>query len=216
MSSAAWLRRQRVDPYVAERNLLGARSPPGLITACDGCNGPANSHAGLRSRAAFKLREIDDKFTFLRRARAVVDLGCAPGGFLQVAHARMKHGLVVGVDLLPVEPVGASVHVVRGDFTAQATVDAVLERVGALPLDGVLCDMAPNTAGDPFVDGAKQLRLARLAWAFASKHLAPGGFFVCKLFANGEEKHFADALKARFGVVRFVKVGQRSLARGRN
>ena len=175
-----------MDPFIRQRNLLG-----------------------LRSRSALKLREMDDRFKFLPTARVLVDLGCAPGGFLQIAAERMKHksSLLVGVDLEQVDEIGPNVKLVRGDFTSPATQDIIVEHLAGRSVDGVLSDCAPNACGDPFVDGARQLHLARQAWSFAEVRLGvgPGSFFICKVFANGEEKAFADDVKRRFSLVKLVK-----------
>jgi 23S rRNA (uridine2552-2'-O)-methyltransferase len=178
-ASQRWLARQLNDPYVA-----------------------AAKQQGWRSRSAFKLIELDERFHLLRRGALVVDLGAAPGGWTQVAIA---HGAarVVGVDLLDVDPVpGATM--LRGDFTDIA----VQERV-VVALDGkadlVLSDMAPNTTGHAATDHLRIVALAEEALAFALEVLAEGGGFVAKVFQGGAERAMLDRLKRHFASVRHAK-----------
>lgn len=178
-SSARWLERQLNDPYVAE-----ARK------------------RGFRSRAAFKLLQLDEKFHILKRGQRVVDLGAAPGGWTQIA-VQKGAGTVIGIDLLEVEPVpGATI--IQLDFldpSAPGTLKALLDG----PADVVLSDMAANTTGHTQTDHLRIMGLAEAAYAFAAEVLAPGGAFVCKLFKGGAEKGLADALKRDFAVVRNAK-----------
>jgi 23S rRNA (uridine2552-2'-O)-methyltransferase len=178
-ASQRWLLRQLNDPYVA-----AARAQ------------------GWRSRAAFKLLELDDRFRLIRRHGRVLDLGAAPGGWSQVAIARGA-GLVVGVDLLPIDPV-AGASFLTGDVTDAAMPGRVLEALGG-PVDLVLSDMAPNTTGHAATDHLRIVALAELAFDFAARVLAPGGSFVAKVFQGGAERGLLDALKRRFATVRHVK-----------
>ena len=174
-----WLSRQLNDPYV-----LAARKQ------------------GWRSRAAFKLIELDDKFSLIRPGIRVVDLGAAPGGWAQVA---VKRGAseVVGVDLLPVEPVdGASIIV--GDFNDPALPDLLRSMMGG-PADLVLSDMAPNTTGHAGTDHIRILGLAELALDFAMQVLVEGGSFVAKVFQGGSEKEMLTPMKQAFASVRHAK-----------
>jgi len=178
-SSQAWLKRQLNDPYVAEAKARG-----------------------YRSRAAFKLIEIDEKAHLLRRGMKVIDLGCAPGGWLQVLQERGA-AAVVGVDLLPVDPV-AGTTIVQADFTE----DGCGERLAALlggPPDLILSDMAPNTTGHRETDHLRITGLIEAAADFAETTLKPGGAFVAKAFQGGETAEVIALLKRLFAEVRTVK-----------
>ena len=178
-SSVRWLARQLNDPYVR-----------------------AAQEAGYRSRAAFKLVQLDDRFRLLRRGARVLDLGAAPGGWTQVAVARAGPG-VVAVDLLPIEPItGASV--LRGDLADPAVAKAAVAALGG-KADVVLSDMAPNTTGHAATDHLRIMALAEVAMDVALQVLAPGGAFVCKVFQGGSERAMLDALKRRFASVRHAK-----------
>jgi 23S rRNA (uridine2552-2'-O)-methyltransferase len=175
----AWLSRQLNDPYVA-----------------------AAKAQGWRSRAAFKLIELDDKFDLIKPGQRVVDLGAAPGGWSQVAVKRGA-GRVVGVDLLAVDPV-AGAELLQGDFND----DDMPARLSALlggPADVVLSDMAPNTTGHTATDHLRIIALAELALDFAIKILAPGGSFVAKVFQGGSEKNMLIPLKHCFTSVKHAK-----------
>jgi 23S rRNA (uridine2552-2'-O)-methyltransferase len=183
-SSTRWLERQLNDPYVAE-----ARKQ------------------GWRSRAAFKLLQMDEKFHLLKPHQRVVDLGAAPGGWTQVAVQRVKpeqgKGCVVGLDLLEMDAVpGAEVFV--GDFTKDEDVERLRALLGG-PANVVLSDMAANTTGHTQTDHLRITMLAELAAEFAYEVLAPGGVFVCKLFQGGAEKTLLDGLKKNFAVVKHAK-----------
>ncbi len=174
-----WLQRQLNDPYVR-----------------------AAQEQGWRSRAAFKLLELDDRFHLLRKGARVVDLGAAPGGWSQVA---VKRGAsrVVGIDLLPIEPVpGATL--IQGDFMDEA-MDARLKHVLDGKADVVLSDMAPNTTGHTMTDHIRIMALAELALHFAMEMLEPGGSFVAKVFQGGSERQMLDAMKRHFVSVRHAK-----------
>ncbi len=178
-ASQAWLSRQLNDPYVR-----------------------AAKQQGWRSRAAFKLIELDDRFQLIRPGMRVLDLGAAPGGWTQVAVKRGA-GRVVALDLLPVDLIhGATV--LQGDF-----MDAGMpERLAALlggRADLVLSDMAPNTTGNPGIDHLRIMALAELALDFARTILAPGGGFVTKVFQGGSERDVLSAMKRDFAAVRHAK-----------
>lgn len=174
-----WLNRQLNDPYVA-----------------------AARQQGWRSRAAFKLIEIDDRFHLIKPGLRVIDLGAAPGGWTQVA---VKRGAsdVVGVDLLPIDRI-AGASFVEGDFTDPAMPERLKEMLGG-PADLVLSDMAPNTTGHAATDHLRIMGLAEGALAFALEVLAEGGGFVTKVFQGGSERHMLDSLKTAFATVRHVK-----------
>lgn len=178
-ASAEWLRRQLNDPYVT-----------------------AAKQQGWRSRAAFKLLELDDRFHVIGRDARVVDLGCAPGGWVQVA-LRRGAGLVVGVDLLPVDPVAGAI-LIEGDFNDPDLPDRLAEALGG-KADLVLSDMAPNTTGHGATDHLRIMALAELAAAFACEVLAPNGAFVAKVFQGGSERAMLEALKRDFTSVRHAK-----------
>ena len=178
-ASQKWLARQLNDPYVR-----------------------AAREQGLRSRAAFKLMELDDRFHLITKGARVVDLGAAPGGWAQVAVQRGA-ARVVGVDLLPVDPVpGASI--IEGDFMDDAMPGRLAELLGGRA-DLVLSDMAPNTTGHNATDHLRIMGLADLALHFAVGMLEPGGAFVAKVFQGGSEKTMLDQLKRHFAVVRHAK-----------
>jgi 23S rRNA (uridine2552-2'-O)-methyltransferase len=153
---------------------------------------------GWRSRAAFKLMEIDDKDRLLRPGMAVVDLGCAPGGWCQVAVERMKgQGQVVGIDLL--ECVGLNnVTFIQGDFTEDGPLAELEAAVGGKKLDLVLSDMAPNITGVDSADQAKSYYLAELALDFARRHLKPDGAFLIKVFQGVGFEGYMKDLRAAF------------------
>jgi 23S rRNA (uridine2552-2'-O)-methyltransferase len=178
-ASQRWLARQLNDPYVQ-----------------------AAKQQGWRSRAAFKLKELDDRFHLIRRGGRVVDLGAAPGGWTQVA-VRGGAAQVVAVDLLPMDPVPGSVELL-GDFTEPAIQARLIEMLGG-KVDLVLSDMAPNTTGHTATDHLRIMALAEAALEFAVEVLADGGAFVAKVFQGGAERQMLDRLKQRFATVRHAK-----------
>lgn len=178
-SSQAWLERQINDPFVVEAKAKG-----------------------YRSRAAFKLAEIDDRHHLFRRGARVIDLGCAPGGWLQIAIERGA-GAVVGIDLLPVDPIpGAAI--IEADFTAPDSGERLIERLGGAP-DVILSDMAPNTTGHRQTDHLRIVGLIEAAAEFSKTVLKPGGIFVSKAFQGGETSVLLADLKRHFAEVRHVK-----------
>lgn len=179
VGSQKWLLRQLNDPYVR-----------------------AAKEQGWRSRAAFKLIELDDRFHFVRPGMRCIDLGAAPGGWSQVL-LRRGAARVVGVDLLPVDPVPGA-EIVEGDFTDDAMPGLLRDMLGG-PADLVLSDMAPNTTGHTQTDHIRIVGLAELALHFALQTLTPGGVFVAKVFQGGTEKTLLDTLKRHFATVRHAK-----------
>ncbi len=179
-SSTRWLQRQLSDPYVAQ-----ARA------------------AGWRSRAAFKLIELDEKFALLKQAKRVVDLGVAPGGWSQVVRKRAPRAAVVGIDLLPTDPI-EGVTLFEMDFMAD---EAPAALAGALdgPPDLVISDMAANTVGHKQTDHLRTMGLVETAVDFAITHLAPGGAFVAKVFAGGTDGDLLTILKRNFTTVKHAK-----------
>ena len=178
-SQQAWLERQINDPFAAK----------------------ARAH-GYRSRAAYKLIEIDDKFRFLRPGVRVIDLGLAPGGWTQVA---LERGVreIAGVDLLPVDPLPPA-HILQMDFTDPACGPRLMELLGGAP-DLVLSDMAPNTVGHRQTDHLRIVGLIEAAADFAVEVLKPGGAFVAKAFQGGETADVIATLKRHFPQVKTVK-----------
>ena len=178
-ASQRWLVRQLNDPYVAQAKA-----------------------AGYRSRAAFKLMELDGKFHFLRKGAKVLDLGAAPGGWAQVA-IRRGAAQVVAMDLLPMDPLPGVV-VLQGDFTEAGMQARLIETLGGRA-DLVLSDMAPNTTGHTATDHLRIVALAEAALEFAVEVLAEGGGFVAKVFQGGAERPMLDRLKRSFAAVRHAK-----------
>ena len=180
-SSTDWLNRQLNDPYVAEAHRLG-----------------------YRSRAAFKLIQLDERFHLLRPGLRVVDLGCAPGGWTQIAARRVgQQGRVVGIDLLPTEPV-ENATMLTGDFRDPTLADQLRELLGGAA-DLVLSDMAAPATGHAATDHLRVVALAEDAFAFAETVLKPGGGFVAKVFQGGAEGDLLAALKRAFAEVRHAK-----------
>ena len=183
LSSKLWLERQLNDPYVARAK-----------------------REGMRSRAAFKLMEIDDKAHFLKKGARVVDLGAAPGGWAQVAAKRVNapaQGRVIGIDLLAIEPL-PGVEFTQLDFLDPSAPDKLKEMLGGLA-DVVLSDMAANATGHRRTDHIKIVALVEAAAEFAREVLAPGGTFLAKVIQGGTEGLLLTALKKDFAVVKHVK-----------
>jgi 23S rRNA (uridine2552-2'-O)-methyltransferase len=180
-SSTRWLARQLNDPYVAEAKAKG-----------------------YRSRAAFKLIELDDKFHFLKPACRVLDLGAAPGGWSQVARARIgAKGSVVAADILEMEPLGG-VALLKLDMMAEEA-PAIVREALAGPADVVLSDMAAPTTGHRATDHLRTTGLFEAALELASEVLTPGGTFVGKVFQGGAAPELLARLKKSFREVRHVK-----------
>jgi 23S rRNA (uridine2552-2'-O)-methyltransferase len=177
-ASQRWLTRQLNDPYVR-----------------------AAKQAGWRSRAAFKLIELDDRFHLLRHGLRVLDLGAAPGGWTQVATQRGAK--VVGIDLLPIDPIPGSTLIV-GDFHDEAVLPQLRDALGG-PADLVLSDMAPNTSGHAATDHLRIVALAELALDFAGEVLADGGAFVAKVLQGGSERAMMERMRRHFAQVRHAK-----------
>jgi len=184
LSSTLWLERQLNDPYVARAK-----------------------REGYRSRAAYKLIEMDDRYHLFKPGGRIVDLGAAPGGWSQVAAARVKakdgKGKVVAVDLLDMEPI-AGVEFAVKDFNDADAPDFITNMLGG-EADGVMSDMAANATGHKATDHLRIVALAELAADFACDVLAPGGFFVAKVLQGGTEGQLLSRLKRDFSTVRHVK-----------
>ncbi|MDX2257851.1 MAG: RlmE family RNA methyltransferase [Hyphomicrobiaceae bacterium] len=188
-SSARWLERQLNDPYVV-----------------------ASKREGLRSRAAYKLMEIDDKHRFLKPGQRVVDLGAAPGGWSQIAAERVgaaatdahRRGQVVAIDYLGMDAL-PGVEIEKLDFTAPGAEERLKAMLTGGVADVVLSDMAAPTVGHTRTDHLRIMGLAEAAAAFAVEVLSPGGAFLCKVFQGGAERELLDLLKRHFRTVRHVK-----------
>ena len=180
-SSTQWLQRQLNDPYVAEAQRLG-----------------------YRSRAAFKLIQLDEKFHFLGKGKRIVDLGCAPGGWTQVAVMRNKGaGKVVGIDILETQPiVGATL--IQQDFSEPEAAEKL-----KILLDGkadiVMSDMAANTIGHQQTDHLRTIALVEIAYEFAKEVLDKGGIFITKVFKGGMENTLLADIKKNFAKVVHAK-----------
>lgn len=178
--STRWLERQLNDPYVKRAKA-----------------------EGFRSRAAYKLSELDERFGFLKGAKRVVDLGIAPGGWAQVVRKQVPKAAIVGIDLLPVDPIDG-VEILLLDFLDDKAPDLLVEALGGAP-DLVLSDMAANTVGHPQTDALRTMGLVEAAADFAFDVLAPGGAFVAKVFAGGADSVLVAALKRNFTSVKHAK-----------
>jgi 23S rRNA (uridine2552-2'-O)-methyltransferase len=160
---------------------------------------------GYRSRAVYKLIEIQLKDRVLKPGQFVLDLGAAPGGWSEyVAQFAADGGRLIAVDLLAIEPI-AGVDIIQGDFTEQITLDKILELVDKKPIDLVLSDMAPNLSGVDTVDQPKSMYLAELAFELARDCLNPKGQFVVKLFQGEGFEQFTSSLRQSFNSVKFRK-----------
>jgi len=153
---------------------------------------------GYRSRAAYKLLEINEKDRLLKPGSVVVDLGATPGGWSQVAAA--KGCQVIALDLLPLQPL-PGVEFIQGDFREEAVLAQLEEKLGGKPVALVISDMAPNVSGISVSDQARAMHLAELALDFASNHLQPGGAFLVKVFQGVGFEDFIRLMRSRFGKV---------------
>ena len=179
-ASTRWLERQLNDPYVRRAKA-----------------------EGYRSRAAYKLLELDERFGLLKGSRRVLDLGIAPGGWSQVVRRRSPGAQVVGIDLLPVDPLDG-VTILEMDFMDDAAPAKLSEALGGAP-DLVLSDMAANTVGHPQTDALRTMGLVEAALAFAVEVLSPGGAFVAKVFAGGADSELVAEMKRNFTTVKHAK-----------
>ncbi len=178
-SSTRWLKRQLNDPYVA-----------------------AAQREGYKSRAAYKLLELDDRFGFLTPGARIVDLGAAPGGWTQVV-VQKCHGPTVAIDLLEMDEIPGA-DFIQGDFLDDDMPDRIKAALGG-PADIVLSDMAPSLTGHANTDHLRTMALVEAAYAFAIEILAPGGTFVAKVFQGGTEGQLLADMKRRFTKVRHAK-----------
>ena len=179
-SSTRWLERQLNDPYVRRAKA-----------------------EGYRSRAAYKLIELDERFALLKGMKSVVDLGIAPGGWSQVVRKAAPKAAVVGIDFLPTDPIDG-VTILQMDFMDDAAPDQLKAALGG-PADLVLSDMAANTVGHPQTDHLRTMGLVEAAMAFAAEVLRPGGAFVAKVLAGGADSNLVAELKRHFTTVKHAK-----------
>lgn len=182
-SNADWIRRHVTDPYVQEA-----------------------TRKGYRSRAAFKLVEIDGRDKLLRPGAIVVDLGAAPGSWAQVVRERLVgrngeiRGRILALDLLPMEPIDG-VEFIQGDFREEEAALQLADALGDAKVDVVLSDMAPNLSGIAPADAARNAHLAELAIEFAGSHLRPSGALLLKSFQGSGHSQVVETLKRRFSSV---------------
>jgi 23S rRNA (uridine2552-2'-O)-methyltransferase len=180
VGSTRWLERQLNDPYVKRAKA-----------------------EGYRSRAAYKLLELDERFGFLKGSKRVIDLGIAPGGWTQVVRKKAPQAVVAGIDLLEMDPIeGATI--LWMDFMDDKAPALLSEALGG-PADLVLSDMAANTVGHPQTDHLRTMGLVEAALEFAVEVLRPGGTFVAKVLAGGGDNHLVAELKRRFTAVKHAK-----------
>jgi 23S rRNA (uridine2552-2'-O)-methyltransferase len=179
-SSTRWLERQLNDPYVRRAKA-----------------------ENYRSRAAYKLLELDERFGLLKGVGAVVDLGIAPGGWSQVLRRRVPKAKIVGIDLLPTDPI-EGVEILQMDLMDETAPERLRTSLGG-PADLVLSDMAANTVGHPRTDHLRTMALVEAALEFAKEVLSPGGAFVAKVLAGGADNQLVAELKRHFGSVKHAK-----------
>ncbi|MCY7339648.1 MAG: RlmE family RNA methyltransferase [Sphingomonas bacterium] len=179
-SSNRWLARQLNDPYVRKAKA-----------------------EGYRSRAAYKLLELDERFNLLRGVKAVVDLGIAPGGWAQVVRRRAPGARIAGIDLLPTDPIDG-VAILEMDFMDDSAPAALRDALGAEP-DLVMSDMAANTVGHPQTDHLRTMGLVEAGMLFATEVLRPGGAYVAKVLAGGADHGLVAELKRHFTTVKHAK-----------
>ena len=180
VSSTRWLERQLNDPYVKRAKA-----------------------ENYRSRAAYKLIELDERFGFLKGVRAVVDLGIAPGGWSQVVRRKVPQASIVGIDLLPTDPIDG-VSILQMDFMDDTAPDRLKEALGA-DADLVMSDMAANTVGHQQTDHLRTMALVEAGLEFAREVLRPGGAYVAKVLAGGADHDLVAELKRSFTTVKHAK-----------
>jgi len=190
-SSKGWLKEHFDDPYVKEARRLG-----------------------YRSRACFKLIEIQERDHLIRAGMSIVDLGAAPGGWSQLAAQWVGgKGLVIASDILPMDAL-PGVEFIQGDFSSEQVYQALQKCLGDKKIDLVICDMAPNISGNSVVDQYQAMALAELALDFAREHLKPGGDFLIKLFQGKGVQEFDQELRKSFSKL-LIRKPKSSRARSR-
>ena len=181
VSSTRWLERQLNDPYVKRAKA-----------------------EGYRSRAAYKLLELDEKFGLLKGLKAVIDLGIAPGGWSQVVRRRSPQAAIAGIDLLSTDPIDG-VAILQMDFMDDEAPDRLREALGVEHADLVMSDMAANTVGHPQTDHLRTMALVEAGMLFATEVLRPGGAYVAKVLAGGADNNLVAELKRHFATVKHAK-----------
>ncbi|QDP19009.1 RlmE family RNA methyltransferase [Sphingomonas xanthus] len=181
VSSTRWLERQLNDPYVKKAKA-----------------------EGYRSRAAYKLIELDERFGLLKGVKAVVDLGIAPGGWSQVVRRKSPAARIAGIDLLPTEPIDG-VTILQMDFMGDDAPDRLREALGSDQADFVMSDMAANTVGHPQTDHLRTMALVEAGLEFAKEVLRPGGAYLAKVLAGGADNSLVAELKRHFTSVKHAK-----------
>lgn len=181
ISSTRWLQRQLNDPFVLEAK-----------------------NRGYRSRASFKIIEINDKFKIFKKGYKVLDLGSAPGGWSQIAVDKVGYGNVLAVDILNMDPING-VKFIQQDFLAPEAENRILKEMNNEKYDVVISDMAANTTGDKKLDHLRTMNLVESALFFAKKVLKENGNFVAKVFQGGTEKDLLNELNKSFNVVKHFK-----------
>lgn len=181
VSSTRWLERQLNDPYVRKAKA-----------------------EGYRSRAAYKLLELDEKYGLLKGVKSVVDLGIAPGGWSQVVRRRSPAAKVAGIDLLPTDPIDG-VTILEMDFMDEDAPEKLREALGLPEADLVMSDMAANTVGHPQTDHLRTMALVEAGMLFATEMLRPGGAYVAKVLAGGADHNLVAELKRHFATVKHAK-----------
>ena len=179
LSSTLWLQRQLNDPYVQKAN-----------------------REGYRSRAAYKIKEIDDKMNLIKPGMDVLDLGAAPGGWSQIA-VEKKANKVIALDILPMDPMDG-VTILEMDFTEDEAPEALIQLTGE-GVDIVMSDMAPNTVGHRQTDHLRIMALVELAYDFAIQVLKPGGTFLAKVWQGGAQNELVAQMKKDFKTVKHIK-----------
>jgi len=181
VSSTRWLERQLNDPYVKKAKA-----------------------EGYRSRAAYKLIELDQKFGFLKGVKGVVDLGIAPGGWSQVVRRQVPGARIAGIDFLPTIPIDG-VEILEMDFMDEDAPEKLRAALGLDAADLVMSDMAANTVGHPQTDHLRTMALVEAGLEFATEVLRPGGTYVAKVLAGGADNHLVAELKRHFTTVKHAK-----------
>ncbi len=180
-SSTRWLQRQLNDPYVQRAH-----------------------QEGFRSRAAYKIEEIDDKYKLITPTSTIIDLGAAPGGWLQIAKKRAPKGTIIGLDLLEIEPIDG-VTTLQCDFTSDEGYAMLKDAIGDKKADLVISDMAPSSCGHAATDHLRIMAMCEMAFDFAKETLKPGGHFVAKVLQGGAEAQLLGQMKQQFSTVKHMK-----------
>jgi len=182
LSSTSWLKRQLNDQYVIQAKI-----------------------DGYKSRAAYKLLEINEKYKLIKPGMKIIDLGAAPGGWSQVASNIVgTKGAIIAVDLLDIEPI-PNVITIKGDFADSAIMESIISELGEDKVDLVISDMAANTTGHNATDHLRIIALCEEAFHFALTILKPGGHFIAKIFRGGTENHLLNEVKLNFKIVKHFK-----------